>query len=134
MRHDGRFVRDIMKMSPLSTAKRRGRGRRRGRRCTRRRAKHLQTSSRSFVHVYAPRREMHMRAHACARTPALHALSDGTDIRLRCQPIVKGTIRIGRTDQQGWSSSRLPVYFLLFIFVSSVLLSLIYACISFMST
>lgn len=86
IRHDGRFVRDIMKMSPTRTAKRR------------RRARHLP------IHFYAYTCEMHTRVHgradaesrSCACTPTLHALSDGTDIRLRCQPIVKGTIRVAR--------------------------------------
>lgn len=53
-------------------------------------------------------------AYAC--TPTLHALSDGTDIRLRCQPIVKGTIRVGHIGQVG------PLLVVLFPYLSSSLL------------
>lgn len=84
---------------PRRTAKRR----------RRRRARHLP------IHFYTcPCSHVHTRGdarciRACACTPTLHALFDGTDIRLRCQPIVKGTIRITRTDRP--EVGPLPIFF-----------------------
>jgi len=55
--------------------------------------------------------------HVYACTLTLHVLSDGIDVYLRCQPIVKGTIRFGHIGQAG----PLLVFLPLSVFLSFVI-------------
>lgn len=88
-RHDSLFVQDVMKMSS-----------------NKRRHEDVRSVYKTFT-----------RTTGTAYTSTPLALSDGTDIRLRCQPIVKGTIR--RCRRRIGCQPFLPLSLCIFFFVLS---------------